>query len=116
VVVLLIAALPTRREAALALGVFAPTSVASMTAFTAAFAWILTRPIIETVYRSLLIPGLGVFGVMFGALVRGDRVDGRAVKTAGPGPSRSSRTRYTRALSALEGRDCPGPWHRTGSV
>jgi hypothetical protein len=66
VVVLLIAALPTRLEAALALGVFAPTSIASMTAFTAAFAWILTRPIIESVYRSLLIPGLGVFGVMFG--------------------------------------------------
>jgi hypothetical protein len=66
VVVLLIAALPTRLEAALALGVFAPTSVVSMTAFTTAFAWILTRPIIESLYRSLLIPGLGVFGVMFG--------------------------------------------------
>jgi ABC-type nickel/cobalt efflux system permease component RcnA len=66
VVVLLIAALPSRLEAALALGVFAPMSVASMTVFTAAFAWILTRPIIGPVYRGLLIPALGVFGVMFG--------------------------------------------------
>jgi hypothetical protein len=65
-VVLLIAALPSRLEAALALGVFAPMSVASMTVFTAAFAWILTRRIIGPVYRGLLIPALGVFGVMFG--------------------------------------------------
>lgn len=51
VVVLLIAALPTRLEAALALAVFA---------------WVLTRPIIEPVYRGVLIPGLGLFGVVFG--------------------------------------------------
>jgi High-affinity nickel-transport protein len=66
VVLLLIAALPTRLEAALALGVFAPMSIVSMAACTAAFAWILTRPIIEPVYRTVLIPGLGMFGVMFG--------------------------------------------------
>jgi ABC-type nickel/cobalt efflux system permease component RcnA len=66
VVVLLIAALPSQLEAALALGVFAPMSVASMAACTAAFAWILTRPVIEPLYRSVLIPGLGAFGVMFG--------------------------------------------------
>jgi hypothetical protein len=66
IVLLLIAALPTRLEAALALGVFAPMSIASMAAFTAAFAWVLTRPIVEPVYRTVLIPGLGVFGVMFG--------------------------------------------------
>jgi high-affinity nickel permease len=66
VVVLLIAALPTQFEAALALAVFAPMSVASMAACTAAFAWILTRPLVEPVYRSVLIPGLGLFGVMFG--------------------------------------------------
>jgi ABC-type nickel/cobalt efflux system permease component RcnA len=66
VVVLLIAALPTRLEAALALGVFAPMSIVSMAACTAAFAWVLTRPIIEPVYRTVLIPGLGLFGVMFG--------------------------------------------------
>ena len=66
VVVLLIAALPSRLEAALALGVFAPMSIASMAACTAAFAWVLTRPIIEPLYRGVLIPVLGLFGVVFG--------------------------------------------------
>jgi high-affinity nickel permease len=66
VVLLLIAALPTQLEASLALAVFAPMSIVSMAACTAAFAWILTRPIVEPVYRTVLIPGLGVFGVMFG--------------------------------------------------
>jgi high-affinity nickel permease len=66
IVLLLIAALPNRLEAGLALAVFAPMSIASMAALTAAFAWILTRPIIEPVYRSVLIPGLGAFGMLFG--------------------------------------------------
>jgi ABC-type nickel/cobalt efflux system permease component RcnA len=66
VMLLLIAALPTRLEAALALGVFAPMSVASMAACTATLAWVLTRPMIEPVYRSVLIPSLGLFGVLFG--------------------------------------------------
>jgi high-affinity nickel permease len=66
VVVLLIAALPTKLEAGLALAVFAPMSVASMAACTAAFAWVLTRPVVEPLYRGVLIPGFGVFGVMFG--------------------------------------------------
>jgi high-affinity nickel permease len=66
VVLLLIAALPTQLEATLALAVFAPMSIVSMAACTAAFAWVLTRPIVEPVYRTVLIPGLGLFGVMFG--------------------------------------------------
>jgi ABC-type nickel/cobalt efflux system permease component RcnA len=66
VVLLLIAALPNRLEAGAALAVFAPMSVLSMAAFTAAFAWVLTRPIIEPLYRTVLIPGLGAFGVVFG--------------------------------------------------
>jgi hypothetical protein len=66
VVVLLIAALPTQIEAALALAIFAPMSIVSMTACTAGFAWVLTRPVVEPVYRTVLMPGLGVFGVMFG--------------------------------------------------
>jgi high-affinity nickel permease len=66
VVLLLIAALPTQLEAALALAVFAPMSIVSMAACTAAFAWVLTRPIVEPVYRTVLIPSLGLFGVMFG--------------------------------------------------
>jgi high-affinity nickel permease len=66
IVLLLIAALPSRLEAGLALAVFAPMSIASMAALTAAFAWVLTRPMVEPVYRSVLIPALGLFGVMFG--------------------------------------------------
>jgi high-affinity nickel permease len=66
VVVLLIAALPSQLEAALALAVFAPMSMASMALCTSAFAWVLTRPAIEPVYRTILIPSLGLFGVLFG--------------------------------------------------
>ncbi|MDP9189080.1 MAG: hypothetical protein M3O25_07510 [Actinomycetota bacterium] len=66
VVLLLIAALPTQLEAAAALAVFAPMSIISMAACTTAFAWVLTRPLIEPFYRTVLIPVLGVFGLMFG--------------------------------------------------
>jgi High-affinity nickel-transport protein len=66
VVLLLIAALPTKLEAALALGVFAPMSAVSMALCTTAFAWLLTRPLVEPVYRAVLIPGLGLFGLVFG--------------------------------------------------
>ncbi len=66
VVVLLIAALPSQLEAALALAVFAPISILSMAALTGTFAWILTRPAVEPVYRSVLIPALGIFGIIFG--------------------------------------------------
>ena len=66
VVLLLIAALPTKLEAALALAVFAPMSAVSMALCTTAFAWLLTRPLVEPVYRTVLIPGLGLFGLMFG--------------------------------------------------
>jgi high-affinity nickel permease len=66
VVLLLIAALPTQLGAAAALAVFAPMSMVSMTLCTTAFAWVLTRPAIEPVYRTVLIPALGVFGLTFG--------------------------------------------------
>jgi high-affinity nickel permease len=66
VVLLLIAALPTQVEAVAALAIFAPASIVSMTVCTSAFAWVLTRPVIEPVYRAVLIPALGVFGVIFG--------------------------------------------------
>ena len=66
IVLLLIAALPSRLEAGLALAVFAPMSIASMAALTAAFAWILTRRMVEPVYRSVVIPALGAFGILFG--------------------------------------------------
>lgn len=66
VVLLLIAALPSQLEAAAALAVFAPMSIVSMALCTGVFAWVLTRPLIEPVYRGVLIPSLGLFGVMFG--------------------------------------------------
>jgi high-affinity nickel permease len=66
VVLLLIAALETELEAAAALAVFAPMSMVSMALCTTAFAWLLTRPVIDPVYRTVLIPAFGIFGVMFG--------------------------------------------------
>jgi ABC-type nickel/cobalt efflux system permease component RcnA len=66
VVVLLIAALPTRLEAAAALAVFAPMTLVSMATLTGTFAWILTRRLVEPVYRAVLIPALGLFGLTFG--------------------------------------------------
>jgi ABC-type nickel/cobalt efflux system permease component RcnA len=66
VVLLLIAALPQKLEAAAALAVFAPMSVVSMALCTSAFAWVLTRPMLEPVYRSVLIPAFGAFGAVFG--------------------------------------------------
>ena len=66
VVLLLIAALPSQLEAAAALLLFAPMSVISMAACTTVFAWALTRPVLEPVYRSVLIPGFGAFGIFFG--------------------------------------------------
>jgi high-affinity nickel permease len=71
VVLLLIAALPTQLEAAAALAVFAPMSVVSMALLTGVFAWVLTRPMVEPVYRTVLIPALGVFALMFGAWYTG---------------------------------------------
>jgi hypothetical protein len=67
VVLLLIAALPTKLEAAAALVVFAPVSVVSMALCTSAFAWLLTRPALEPVFRAVLIPAFGAFGVLFGS-------------------------------------------------
>lgn len=66
VVVLLVAALPDRLEAAAALAVFAPMTMVSMAACTSAFAWVLTRPLVEPLYRRLVIPALGAFGILFG--------------------------------------------------
>jgi ABC-type nickel/cobalt efflux system permease component RcnA len=71
VVLLLIAALPTQLEAAAALLVFAPMSVVSMALCTGVFAWLLTRPVLQPIYRSVLIPAFGVFGVLFGTAYMG---------------------------------------------
>jgi hypothetical protein len=65
VTVLLLAGLHGKLEAAAALAVFAPMTMVSMAGFTAGFAWVLTRPVIEPFYRGVLIPLLGVFGIVF---------------------------------------------------
>jgi ABC-type nickel/cobalt efflux system permease component RcnA len=67
VALLLIAALPGKVEAAAALAVFAPMSALSMTLCTTAFAWLLTRPLIDPLYRTVLIPSFGIFGLLFGS-------------------------------------------------
>ena len=66
VVLLLIAALPDGLQAAAALAVFAPMSVVSMSLFTSAFAWVLTRPVLAPAVRIAGIPVFGVFGLVFG--------------------------------------------------
>jgi ABC-type nickel/cobalt efflux system permease component RcnA len=71
VIVLMIAALGTQLEAAAALAVFAPMSIVSMAGLTGAFGWVLTRPVFEPVYRRVLIPALGAFGLMFGVWYTG---------------------------------------------
>jgi high-affinity nickel permease len=71
VVLLLIAALPTQIEAAAALALFAPMTVLSMIGCTSAFAWLLTRPLIEPIYRRVLIPSLGLFALAFGTWYAG---------------------------------------------
>jgi ABC-type nickel/cobalt efflux system permease component RcnA len=71
VVLLLIAALPGQLEAAAALALFAPMSVLSMVACTSVFAWLLTRPLIEPLYRRVLIPALGLFALLFGSWYAG---------------------------------------------
>ncbi len=63
VVLLLVAALPDRTEAAAALAVFAPMSIVSMALCTSAFAWALTR---GELYRTVLVPVLGACGLLFG--------------------------------------------------
>ena len=72
VVVLLIAALPGRLEAAAALAVFAPMSIASMALFTSAFAWVLTRPVVAPALPHRAGPGARRVRPDLRALVRRD--------------------------------------------
>lgn len=71
VVLLLLAALPSRGEAALALALFAPASAISMAACSAAFAWALTRRRVAPAARTVLIPALGAFSLLFGVSYAG---------------------------------------------
>ena len=71
VVVLLIAALPSQAEALAALAVFAPMSIVSMAACTAAFSWLLTRPALDGVVQRVLTPAMAAFGIVFGVWYTG---------------------------------------------
>ena len=71
IVVLLITALPAQGTALAALLLFAPMSVVSMAFFTGAFAWVFTRRLLAPVFRRVLVPAMGMFGVLFGAWYAG---------------------------------------------
>lgn len=67
IVILLISALPAPETALAALFVFAPMSVLSMAVFTGAFAWLFTRRLMAPLFRRVVMPALGAFGMVFGA-------------------------------------------------
>jgi hypothetical protein len=67
VVLLLIAALPGRLEAALALAVFAPMTAASMALCSAGFGWVLARPALGPAFTTAGVPLLGAMSLLFGA-------------------------------------------------
>ena len=46
-------------------------SIASMALFTGAFAWLFTRRLLAPVFRRVLVPAMGMFGVLFGAWYAG---------------------------------------------
>jgi hypothetical protein len=71
VVILLVAGFPGTPERLAALAVFAPMSIVSMALCTGAYAWILTRACLQPFYRTVLIPALGAFGVVFGVWYAG---------------------------------------------
>jgi high-affinity nickel permease len=71
VALLLLAALPTTTAALVALALFAAASMLSMTLLTGVYSWALTRRVVAPLYRSVLIPTLGVFGLLFGASYAG---------------------------------------------
>jgi hypothetical protein len=71
IVLLLITAVPSQGTALAALLVFAPMSVLSMALFTGAFAWLLTRRLVDPLFRRVLMPALGMFGLLFGVWYAG---------------------------------------------
>ncbi len=66
VVLLLIAGLPRQLDALAALVVYAPMTMISMALCTGAYAFVLTRRLIQPLYRTLLIPGFAAFSLLFG--------------------------------------------------
>jgi High-affinity nickel-transport protein len=66
VVLLLIVGLPGQAAALAALAVYAPMTMLSMALCTGAYAWVLTRRLIQPLYRTALIPGFASFSLLFG--------------------------------------------------
>jgi hypothetical protein len=71
VVVLLIAALPGTAGAVVALALFASLSAVSMAGCSAAWSWLLTRPVMEPAYGTVVVPGLALFSSVFGLAYMG---------------------------------------------
>ncbi len=71
IVVLLITALPSQGPALAALLVFAPMSILSMAIFTGMFAWLFRRRLVAPLFRRVLMPAMGAFGLLFGAWYAG---------------------------------------------
>lgn len=71
VVLLFAVSLHSAPEAALALAVFAPMSVASMALCTGAFGWALTRPAVTPVVDRVVVPVLALLAVAFGCWYAG---------------------------------------------
>jgi hypothetical protein len=46
-------------------------SAISMAFCTSVFAWVLTRPLVEPLYRTVLIPAFGLLGLLFGGWYTG---------------------------------------------
>ena len=70
VVLLLVSSLPSV-QALVALTVFAPMSVLSMALCTSGFSWMLTRRLVDPLFRFALLPALALFGMVFGSWYAG---------------------------------------------
>jgi len=66
VVLLLIAGMPNAVVALGALLLYAPVTAISMAFCTGAYSWVLTRDLVQPLYRRILIPAFAAFSLLFG--------------------------------------------------
>jgi len=71
VALLLLAALPSTAQAAVALAMFAPMSVLSMALCTGGYAWVLRRRGLSAAYEAVGMPALSAFALAFGGWYAG---------------------------------------------
>lgn len=67
VALLLLSLLPSRVEALVALGLFAPATMLSMALVTAGWTWALARPRLAHVHGTAIVPAVSVAALVFGA-------------------------------------------------